>query len=424
MRRFNTEYSARDQCYALGTESPTKQFYLAIPVSTASVEYNEYYTLSEGEYRHFMDSREAAITFADECRIREHDDRLIIKPGSNRGAPIWPIRPTRGGAVKNHINAAEGHSYTSNTSSVSIVRTGPKSNTPQITDAALLTIGLVAGLILYLMSVEWWYLVVLIVLGLGILQGISLIRARSAIGEPLITVGSPGIQSKDFLLPWDRVVAMEFTFTKTEYLRNDPTKTKATDRAVNSLVVTSKDRDDNGRPLQYGTTLRGNYSDNYNEFRDAAQHFSPRIQFRTEIVSADYAVHTGQVEKLLEELKQSGQIVIRDRRSRPTGVALSADGFTNEGSTIRWTDASAVIAYTYVHTTQTSLGDATSRKPRLSILQTKQDSSGKLIPFRFGFLGFDYVSYGSDWLPTIEELAVVVERVAPHIRFVDQRTSG
>lgn len=456
MRRFHIEHSAREHCYALGIESPTKCFYLSIPVGTGMIDYDEYYNLSEGEYRHFMDSADAAIAFADECRDREHDDRLIIKPGDNRGAPIRPIRPTRGRPVENHTRAAEGHPqpspadrgysgeaqnvisspsegnkqmtfdhlYDSNTSSVSIVRTVPKSNKPQIADAAILATGLVAGLILYLMNVVWWYLVVLIVLGLGILHFISMTRAKSAIGEPLITVGPSGIQSRDFSLPWDRVVAMEFTFAKTEYLRNDPAKTKATDHAVNSLVVTLKDRDNSGRPLQYGTTLLGNYSDNYNELRAAAQRFCPRIQLRTEVISADYTVRDGRMERLMEELKESGQIVIRDRRDRPAGASLNAYGFTNEGSTIQWKDASVVIAYTYVHTTQTSFGDATSRKPRLAILQTAQDSSGKHIPFRFGFLGFDYVGYGPDWSPTIEELAVVLERVAPHVQFVDQRTSS
>ncbi|MCS3782465.1 hypothetical protein [Tsukamurella ocularis] len=458
MRRFHAEYSTREQCYEIGIEVPTGRFYLSIPVGTGMIDYDEYYYLSENEHRHFMNNTDAATAFADECRNHRHDARLIMKPGSNRGAPIWPIRPNRGSLNEKHADAhkhdppppsaaqtfpseaqnetsrpteganrmaIEDRPYDANASSVSIVRTAPKSKRPQTTDAILLAIGLAAGVIVYLMGIGWGLLVVLVVLGLGVLHFISLARAKTAVGEPLITVSASGIQSKGFSLPWDRVVAMEFVFAKAQYLPNASTKTKATDRAVNSLVVTSTDRDDNGSPLQYGTTLLGNnYSDNFNELRAAAQRYCPRIQFRTEIGSADYALRADQVERSMEELVKSGKITIRNGRGRSTGASLDTDGFTNEGSTIRWADASFVIAYTYVHTTQTSFGDATKRKQRLAILQTKQDASGNHIPFRFGFLGFDYIGYGPDWSPSIEELAVLIDRIAPHVRFIDQRTGS
>jgi hypothetical protein len=40
-----------------------------------------------------MDARyvahpDAALTFAEECRLREHDELLILKPGWNRGIPV------------------------------------------------------------------------------------------------------------------------------------------------------------------------------------------------------------------------------------------------------------------------------------------------------------------------------------------------
>ncbi len=431
MRRFQAEYSTRELCYSIGIEVPSGRFYLAIPVGTGLIDYDEYYYLSESEHRHFIDNADAAISFADECRNHRQDSRLIIEPGSNRGAPIWPIRPDRGSLGEasrpreSRISTSfEGRPYDSSDSSVSIVRTAPTTKRPQHTDEVILAMGLVVGLILYLMNVGWWFLVVLVVLGLGILHFISLARTASTVGEPLITVSASGIETKGFSLPWDRVVAMDFVFTKAKYLHNDPTKTKATDRAVNSLVVTSTDRDDNGRPLQYGTTLLGYYSDNYSEIRAGAQRYCPGIQFRTEIVSADYALRGDRLERLVEELSKSGQVAVRDGRGRPTGVSLNADGFTNEGSTIRWADVASVLAYTDVHTTRTSFGDATKRKQRLAVLQSKRAASGEFIPFRFGFLGLDYIGYGIDWSPTVEELAVLVGRIAPHVHFTDQRTSS
>lgn len=51
------------------------------------VVYEEYYRIDAVEYERFKSNSAAARAFADACRRREHDDRLILKPGSDRGTP-------------------------------------------------------------------------------------------------------------------------------------------------------------------------------------------------------------------------------------------------------------------------------------------------------------------------------------------------
>lgn len=36
----------------------------------------------------FLADRTAAIEFVEACRQRQHEDLLILKPGTNRGTPV------------------------------------------------------------------------------------------------------------------------------------------------------------------------------------------------------------------------------------------------------------------------------------------------------------------------------------------------
>ena len=74
--------------YSLGVEQDSSTPYLSIPVSTGPVDYEEYYSLTQEEVTELMADRDAASAFAEGCRRREHDDRLLLKPGWNRGTPI------------------------------------------------------------------------------------------------------------------------------------------------------------------------------------------------------------------------------------------------------------------------------------------------------------------------------------------------
>ena len=73
--------------YSLGVEEESATAYLSIPVASNLVDYEEFYALSKEEYSGLLADPAAARIFAEQCRHREHDDRLILKPGCNRGEP-------------------------------------------------------------------------------------------------------------------------------------------------------------------------------------------------------------------------------------------------------------------------------------------------------------------------------------------------
>ncbi|TRW17553.1 hypothetical protein [Glacieibacterium frigidum] len=87
MPRFMDTKVDREGRWSLGADAETAAPFLSIPVANRMVDYEEYYRLSEDEARRFEADGLAARTFADECRARQHDDRLILAPGSDRGEP-------------------------------------------------------------------------------------------------------------------------------------------------------------------------------------------------------------------------------------------------------------------------------------------------------------------------------------------------
>ncbi|MUN08670.1 hypothetical protein [Agromyces luteolus] len=84
--RFVDSFVDRAERYSLGVEQDSGTAYLSIPVSSSLTDYEEYYALSDEEYASFGADPNAARAFAEECRRRAHDDRLVLKPGSNRGS--------------------------------------------------------------------------------------------------------------------------------------------------------------------------------------------------------------------------------------------------------------------------------------------------------------------------------------------------
>ena len=44
--------------------------------------------MTDEVFARYLADPQAALAFAEECRRREHDDLLILKPGWNRGIPI------------------------------------------------------------------------------------------------------------------------------------------------------------------------------------------------------------------------------------------------------------------------------------------------------------------------------------------------
>lgn len=86
--RFSDHFFSRENRYSLGFDSKTEVFYISIPVRNRMIEYEEYYALGKQEYENFLVNEKNAAAFAERCRDREFDDRLIIKPGSDRGDPV------------------------------------------------------------------------------------------------------------------------------------------------------------------------------------------------------------------------------------------------------------------------------------------------------------------------------------------------
>ena len=88
MKRFQDVYVSRSERYTLGYDTKDKTNFLSIPVANRMVDYEEYYSLRDQEMNLYQSDETRALKFADECRNRLHDDRLILPPGSDRGSAV------------------------------------------------------------------------------------------------------------------------------------------------------------------------------------------------------------------------------------------------------------------------------------------------------------------------------------------------
>lgn len=87
MERFADEFFDRENCYSLGRDIEQGVPYLSIPVSNGHFDYEEYFSVTDSEYTSLKANGQHAIKFADACRNRIEDERLILQPGTNRGEP-------------------------------------------------------------------------------------------------------------------------------------------------------------------------------------------------------------------------------------------------------------------------------------------------------------------------------------------------
>ena len=87
MPRFVDTFLSQEHRFGLAWDHEAGEPCLTFPVSNRLVDYEEYYRLSETQYRRFLDDPEAARTFAEACKAHRHDDLLIFAPGSDRGVP-------------------------------------------------------------------------------------------------------------------------------------------------------------------------------------------------------------------------------------------------------------------------------------------------------------------------------------------------
>ena len=86
--RFSDVFVSKEDRYSVGAELDSGRLYVSIPVSNGVVDYEEYYAISAEQSDVFLADRIAAIEFVDACRQHQHDDLLIMKPGTNRGTPV------------------------------------------------------------------------------------------------------------------------------------------------------------------------------------------------------------------------------------------------------------------------------------------------------------------------------------------------
>lgn len=86
--RVTDEFFSREDRYSLGRVDDTGQTFLSIPVSNGIVDYEEFFALSAEEHQLLLADPRAAVAFAASCRQHSEDERLIEKPGWNRGTPI------------------------------------------------------------------------------------------------------------------------------------------------------------------------------------------------------------------------------------------------------------------------------------------------------------------------------------------------
>ena len=71
--------------FSLDRHVETGRPVLSIPVRNQMVEYEEYYSISEEELEQLLEDEALAKDFALRCGSRLMDDRLVLKPGSDRG---------------------------------------------------------------------------------------------------------------------------------------------------------------------------------------------------------------------------------------------------------------------------------------------------------------------------------------------------
>ena len=82
------EFFSRAERYSLGVDEESGRLYASFPVNSSAVGYEEYYELTDDQYRRCMADSAVALAFVEECRRHEHDELLLEKPGWNRGIPV------------------------------------------------------------------------------------------------------------------------------------------------------------------------------------------------------------------------------------------------------------------------------------------------------------------------------------------------
>ncbi len=86
--KFQDTYVSKEQRFSIGVEAQSGRHYLSIPVSNSKVDYEEYYQLTPEMFQAFSADPDAALAFVEQCRRRERDELLLMKPGNERGVAV------------------------------------------------------------------------------------------------------------------------------------------------------------------------------------------------------------------------------------------------------------------------------------------------------------------------------------------------
>jgi hypothetical protein len=86
--KFQTTFVSREHRYFLGVETDSGRHFAGIPVANQMVDYIEPYLITDEQYQEFLRDESKALEFVEACRRREHDNLLLMKPGSDRGTPV------------------------------------------------------------------------------------------------------------------------------------------------------------------------------------------------------------------------------------------------------------------------------------------------------------------------------------------------
>ena len=79
---------SRENRFSIGIEEEAGRYYISFPVTaTGFADYEEYYEISNDEFNCFSSDLDNAIDLLGRCRDRKEDNRLLVKPGKNRGTP-------------------------------------------------------------------------------------------------------------------------------------------------------------------------------------------------------------------------------------------------------------------------------------------------------------------------------------------------
>jgi hypothetical protein len=84
--KFINIFINKDERFFIKREIKSEKLYLAFAVFNGLAEYNEYYEISEVEFKNFMNDENLLKAFVHECKDQKNDSRLLLKPGRLRGS--------------------------------------------------------------------------------------------------------------------------------------------------------------------------------------------------------------------------------------------------------------------------------------------------------------------------------------------------